>query len=315
MAIQINPIGRINQTSVLNGLGSNPGLLIDASLLPGNNAELLSDDQFTDKMFLNTYAVGAMGPNKQLMRSDVFNAGVLRDNILLTFVFDTMYNDGYTAIAANIEILKVVIQKLDPKTNRILREKTFPIWFNNSTLAYKSGISIGASDNNTFYNKWINFDPHYAYRIEVYTGPRLDYNQGIILDYMFLQYQPRNGIAIPFQSAETSGIEGVNSAEAVLVASTTSAGGTASTRIEPRTGAYITETYNYMNGAYSAINGAQYTMSQFYGAGDVWAISITNSLTVSGAKAVIVSLDITAGATTVYGSLFVIGTISPEEML
>jgi hypothetical protein len=315
MTIQRSTGSHVSSEPTIKGVGGNPGLIIDSYDLKGPDGYIIYD-QGDEVEYLGGEAVRADGPGQKVIESKWFAAGTLRDTMLLSVVFWTVLGDGGTTIARYTNILTGYIYKRHPRTKQII--KTSPLSFVNDRMSGDIGITPRGSDYNYLANQWLQFDAKYEYKFELSTVHSLEPNQGIIVDYMYLQFGNRTAYYSQGQRSFGGSIqygEPVNIIENCNITVATDGSGNGSRLIVQRK---IGDAVDYATNCSYLINDVLNVIPTFYdGSSDGSAgleVKWAASTSMQGGWQVSVDVQNSTPNTTLYLQVTIIGVFNPSAV-
>jgi len=173
----------------VDGIGSNPGILIRAPQYVANGAELVYSSTYLDGV-----AVKGVDSGQKLMETPWFANGILNNVVL-----PTLYIEASAPTTQDlIDNLLITIYKRDSSGTEYPTQQL--------TVPFQDGISdgVGQMPISMEFNRQATqfpwFDIRYEYKFSVSVG-RISSGQYLYLEGMYLQYVPNTGVMLFQQEA------------------------------------------------------------------------------------------------------------------
>jgi hypothetical protein len=309
--------GKINDISQPRGLGSNPGLLIDSYEMKGRDGYTVYDNAYTTRAevgFIGGEAVRADGPGKQIISTPWFNAGVIRDTMMIVLSYEFDETTTGTALASSTRFLEGKIYKRDPKTKEVIKT-TEVSWLARTTVNKNPGEPNSMGDSDVYSTQFVNFTPQFEYKFEITTGAALQDHQSVIIDYMYLSQIPTTTwmdvrqVGFAGQSdSDLGGIPAIPVFEACPWSIPLNGSGDGNVTIKHyRKDSYIDnyQAYNYCYGTFNSIYGYAINTGSDNGSFS-WNVT-ANTLTGYAGYVHTIYVNTNFGGGTLYGTLMIVG--------
>lgn len=288
----------------MQGIGSNPGILVRAPDFIGDNASLAYSSAYLDGK-----AVKGEYSGQILMETEWFPNGVLNNIVLPTLLIEAS-----TPASQNlIDNLVVTVHKRDSSGAQYETKEL--------TVPYQTGISnsVGQMPVEMEFNRQATeftwFDIRYEYKFVVSVG-KLTTGQYLYLEGMYLQYVPNTALMLFQQEAYGSNsVQAVPIIEGFKVSATMDGSGNFSGQLLSD---YFTGSAGGTTGGQrSLINATDAVLIGFdYGATADTSCVLTAGTAVDsggGETVTFTATGLTAGATYVF-NIIIIGYITPKEV-
>ena len=180
----------------MDGIGSNPGLMIRAPQHVVGGTEIVYDSRYLDGA-----AVRGNKTGQTLMESPWLAEGVLNNIVApIIYIYD---GNGSSPLTEEVDAIGITIFKRDPKTKLVVSTSNLKVLYN-STIS----PTVGSMPFNSLYNRaatgYYFFDRAYEYKFVV-SVKYLTSGAYMDVDALYIQYTQRNGIVSSRQVAYGSG--------------------------------------------------------------------------------------------------------------